>query len=179
MEISPRCQNERLIEIFNTLLTKEFEVAQTYMLRSEACANIGLEKLSAHFEKESQEEWGHARKLAKRMYYLGIDPQTVDFEIEDPTTPIAENVKTLCSTDDSVEARWIAEWMVSDHHLETSVAKLLQEAIELARTEDRDEGSAQVFAEILADEEEHIDWLEAQIISINSMGMPLYWKDWR
>ena len=61
----------------------------------------------------------------------------------------------------------------SDLQLELDAVKRLNDFVEQARLLG-DNGSRDLFQHILEDEEEHIDWLEAQLGMISEIGLPNY-----
>ncbi|HEX6176840.1 MAG TPA: ferritin-like domain-containing protein, partial [Thermoanaerobaculia bacterium] len=56
---------------------------------------------------------------------------------------------------------------------EIDAVKRLNEGIDACR-EAEDNNTRHLLEEILADEEEHIDWIEAQIALIEQVGAPNY-----
>jgi len=50
---------------------------------------------------------------------------------------------------------------------------MYNEAIHIA-VENKDNGSRDLFVRLLKDEEEHVDWLEAQLHQIREMGYERY-----
>ena len=63
----------------------------------------------------------------------------------------------------------VPEMMKVDHALEHDAVKRLNRGIALA-TEKGDNGTRALFERILVSEEEHIDWLEAQLQQIKDLG---------
>ena len=118
------------------------------------CENWGYERLAKHTRKESIEEMQHAEKLMERILYLDGTPNMSDyFRIN-----IGPNVKTQFQNDLNVE---------------NDAVKRLNKGIETA-VELGDNGSRELLESILTDEEEHIDWLEAQLHAIGEMGIEAY-----
>jgi len=60
-----------------------------------------------------------------------------------------------------------------DLELEVEASGQLNAAIKDS-VEAGDNGSRELFERILTDEEEHIDWLEAQMQAIDDMGLGVY-----
>jgi bacterioferritin len=67
----------------------------------------------------------------------------------------------------------VPDMMKVDLDLELDAVKRLNSGIHLA-TQKGDNGSRSLFERILISEEEHIDWLEAQIQQINDIGAANY-----
>ena len=68
----------------------------------------------------------------------------------------------------------VKEMMENDCALEKeAIERLLNELIQLAHTL-KDFGTEELFEEILREEEEHVDWIEAQLDQISQMGIENY-----
>jgi bacterioferritin len=144
----------KIIVMLNEVLKAELTAINQYFLHAEMCANWGYYRLAGLIRKESIEEMVHAEKLMERILFLGGTPNMTElFKI---------NVGT------NVEKQ-----MRSDVELEYDAVKRLNNFIPAAR-ELKDDGSRELFEEILEDEEEHIDWLEAQLHAIGEMGLQNY-----
>src|SRR5436305_14598659 len=63
--------------------------------------------------------------------------------------------------------------MESDLALEVSAVKLYNDAVKTAQ-EHGDNASRELFERLLKDEEEHVDWLEAQLHQIGEIGYERY-----
>ena len=61
----------------------------------------------------------------------------------------------------------------NDHAAEVGAIKGYNERIKLC-TEMGDNGTREILEDILGDEEDHIDWIEAQLDQISQMGIQLY-----
>jgi bacterioferritin len=118
------------------------------------CENWGYEKLATHTRKESIEEMQHAEKLMERILYLDGTPNMSDyFKIN-----IGPDVKAQ---------------LQNDLEVEYTAVKRLNRGIALC-VQVGDNGSRELLESILTDEEEHIDWLEAQLHAISEMGIENY-----
>jgi bacterioferritin len=60
-----------------------------------------------------------------------------------------------------------------DLKLELSAVSQYNDAVRIA-TEEKDNGTRDLFVELLKDEESHVDWLEAQLHQINELGYERY-----
>ena len=67
----------------------------------------------------------------------------------------------------------VREMIQSDLRLELSAVKQYNAAIQIA-TEQKDNGSRDLLVTLLKDEEEHVDWLEAQAHQIEELGYERY-----
>jgi bacterioferritin len=146
--------NKRVIENLNFLLADELTAINQYMVQSEMCANWGYEKLHKAIEKRAIQEMKHAEKLIGRILFLEGSPTVNKLnKIE-----IGADVET-------------------QHKLglaaESGAVKAYNDGIRLA-VEVGDNGTRELLEAILKDEEEHIDWLEAQLDQIKQMGIQNY-----
>jgi len=141
----------KVIAVLNQVLKAELTAINQYFLHAEMCENWGYEKLAKHMRKESIEEMRHAEKLMERILYLDGTPNMTDyFKIN-----IGQNVKAQIQNDLNVEY---------------DAVKRLNAGVETC-VNAGDNGSRDLLEGILTDEEEHIDYLEAQLHAIGEMGI--------
>lgn len=146
--------NAKVIAMLNTQLADELTAINQYIVHSETCANWGYEKLHDAIEKRAITEMRHAEKLIARILFLeGL--------------PIVSNLNPMHIGAD-VEAQLRNDWKA-----EEGAVKTYNEAVRLC-VEVGDNGSRALFESILADEEEHIDWIETQLDQIQQMGLSSY-----
>jgi len=144
----------KVIAVLNQVLKAELTAINQYFLHAEMCENWGYERLAKHTRKESIEEMQHAEKLMEHILFLDGAPNMSDyFKIN-----IGQNVKAQ---------------MENDLNVEYDAVKRLNEGIGVC-VKAGDNGSRELLEEILTDEEEHIDYLEAQLHSIEEMGIENY-----
>jgi bacterioferritin len=144
----------KVIAVLNEVLKAELTAINQYFLHAEMCDNWGYEKLAKHTRKESIEEMVHAEKLIERILYLDGTPNMSDyFRIN-----IGQTVKAQIENDLNVEY---------------DAVKRLNNGVETC-VRQGDNGSRDLLEGILTDEEEHIDWLEAQLHAIKEMGIENY-----
>jgi bacterioferritin len=146
--------NQKIIESLNTLLADELTAISQYMVQSEMCADWGYEKLHEAIEKRAIDEMKHAEKLIGRIIFL-------------EGKPIVSNLNKI-NIGETVDVQH-----KNDHEAEEGAIKAYNDAIRLA-VEVGDNGSRDLFEEILEDEEEHIDWIESQLDQIEQMGLQIY-----
>jgi len=146
--------NKRIIERLNALLADELTAINQYMVQSEMCANWGYEKLHKAIEKRAIDEMKHAEKLIGRIIFLEGSPTVTKLnKIE-----IGADVKTQHENDQKAE-----EGAIQAYNADIKLA-----------VEVGDNGTRELLESILKDEEEHIDWIEAQLDQIKQMGMQNY-----
>jgi bacterioferritin len=146
--------SDKIIERLNFLLADELTAVNQYMVHSEMCANWGYEKLHAATEKRAIDEMKHAEKLIARIIFL-------------EGSPVVSQLNPM-----HVGAH-VQDQLDHDHEAESGAIKWYNDSIKLAMAES-DAGTRELFEDILEDEEEHIDWLEAQHDQIEQLGIQNY-----
>ena len=146
--------NEKVIETLNALLADELSAINQYIVHSEMCANWGYERLHEAIEKRAIQEMGHAEKLIERILFFEGKP------IVSQLNPISIGA--------DVEAQH-----KGDLAAEIGAVKAYNDGVRLA-VEAGDNGTRELLESILKDEEEHVDWLEAQLDQIRQMGIQNY-----
>jgi len=146
--------NDRIIACLNDLLADELTAINQYMVQSEMCANWGYEKLHKAAEKRAIDEMKHAEKLIGRILFL-------------EGTPTVNKLNKINIGAD-VETQHKNDWASEEEAIQAYNGGI-KLAVEVA-----DNGTRELFDGILKDEEEHIDWLEAQLDQIKQMGIQLY-----
>ena len=146
--------NPKIIEKLNDLLSDELTAINQYFVHAEMCENWGYEKLHKLIEKRAIDEMKHAEKLIARILFL-------------EGRPIVSNLKKI-TIGAEVPAQHQNDWDAED-----GAIKSYNDGIRLAM-ELGDNGSRQLLVSILEAEEEHIDWIEAQLDEIKQMGVQNY-----
>jgi bacterioferritin len=146
--------NDRVLKLLNESLKAELTAINQYFLHSSMCQNWGYLRLAKKQRDESIGEMKHAEELLERILFLEGQPNMTDLY----PIKIGSNVKQQFDNDLS---------------LELDAVKQLNGAIKTA-TDVGDNASRQLFERILVDEEEHVDWLEAQLGMIKEMGLETY-----
>jgi len=146
--------DERIIETLNTLLADELTAVNQYMVHSEMCADWGYERLHEAVEKRAIQEMRHAEKLIARILFLEAKP----------IVSRLNEIRIGAEVDGQLANDWAAE---------EGAVKAYNEGIRLA-VEVGDNGTRELLESILTDEEEHIDWIEAQQDQIKQMGIGNY-----
>lgn len=146
--------NEKIIALLNGFLADELTAINQYIVHSEMCANWGYDKLHSKVEKRAIEEMKHAEKLIARILFLeGL--------------PVVSNLKKM-NIGATVDAQ-----LKNDLAAELGAIKDYNDGIRLC-LELSDNGSRELIDANLKDEEDHLDWLEAQLDQINQMGLQNY-----
>ncbi len=146
--------DREIIELLNEQLTAELTAISQYFLHSKMQENWGYPNLAGYTRGESFGEMRHAESVSERILFLeGL--------------PNYQRLGTLNI------GQTVPEQFRADLQLEQDVVPRLQRGIALMR-ERGDITSATLFEKILADEEDHIDYLETQLQLIETLGEQLY-----
>lgn len=146
--------NQKVIDKLNFLLADELTAVSQYMVHSEMCANWGYNKLAEFIEKRAVDEMKHAEKHIGRILFL-------------EGQPIVNNLNPMHIGPD------VLTMLKNDHNAEQGAIVEYNKAIRLC-TEEADNGTREILEDILGDEEDHIDWIEAQLDQIEQMGIQNY-----
>ena len=144
----------RVIEYLNKALRHELTAVNQYWLHYRLLDNWGYRELAKKWRKESIEEMQHADKLTVRIIFLDGFP---NMQVLDPLH-IGQTVK---------------EVLDSDLGIEISARELYQEAATYCHSV-KDYVTRDLFEELMADEEGHIDFLETQLDLVAKLGLELY-----
>jgi bacterioferritin len=144
----------KVIEFLNAALKNELTAVNQYWLHYRLLDNKGVHKLAEFERHESIDEMKHADRLAERVLFLDGLP---NFQMLGRLR-IGENVEEI---------------LRADLELELEAVVQLKEAIAYCETV-RDYTSRDLFADILENEEEHVDTLEQQFEMIGQMGIQNY-----
>lgn len=146
--------DKKVIELLNEQLTAELTAINQYFLHSKMQEDRGWSKLAAHTRAESFDEMRHAETLTDRILYLDGLPNYQRLG----SLRLGQNV---------------TEMLQADLQVEIEARDRLRKGVEYMRSVG-DITSANIFETILADEEEHIDYLETQLDLIEQLGEALY-----
>ncbi len=143
-----------VIEVLQKALGEELQAISQYFLHGEMQSNWGYKRLYAEIKKQAIGEMKHAEALIERIIFLEGTPNLNEF----PKLKIGKNVEQQLRNDLELEKTAVGEY---------------NKYIALARKEG-DNASAELFEVLLKDEEEHVDYLEAQLGIIKEVGLQNY-----
>lgn len=146
--------DKRIIEKLNSLLADELTAINQYIVHSELCENWRYKHLHEEIRKRSIAEMKHAEKLISRIIFL-------------EGRPLVSELKKI-----NIGAE-VPDQLTNDWAAENAAIKSYNDGIRLA-AEIGDNGSRELMESILKDEEEHIDWIEAQQDQLKQMGLETY-----
>jgi len=144
----------QVIEALNQILTAELTAINQYFVHAKMCGNWGFQRLAAKKREESIEEMRHADDVIERILFLD-------------GTPNMQRLGPVRVGEDPIEQHQL------DLALELEAVKRLNETIALAR-ERGDNGTRELAERILENEEESVDWLEAQLHLVATVGREAY-----
>jgi bacterioferritin len=143
-----------VIQHLNAVLKNELTAINQYFLHARTLRHWGVTKLGEHEYRQSIDEMKDADKLIARILFLDGLPNLQDLD----KLMIGENVREILDCDLRLE--------------QTALARL-REAIAHCESV-RDFVSRDLFAEILAEEEEQVDFIETQLGLIDRIGIENY-----
>lgn len=143
-----------IIELLNDVLTAELTAINEYFVDAKMFQNWGFKRLASQFREESIDEMKDADTLIERILYLDGVPNLQRLgTIRVGETPLEKLQLALQLEIEAVE------------RLNNGIAR----CVELG-----DNGSRELLENILEGEEEHADWLEAQLELIRQVGDSAY-----
>jgi bacterioferritin len=146
--------DDRVLEFLNEQLSAELTAINQYFLHAKMQENFGWVKLARHTRAESIDEMRHAELLTDRILFLdGLPNYQRLFPLRIGQT--------------------VTQMFLSDMAVETEAVDRLRRGVEYMRSIS-DITSANIFEAILADEEQHIDYLETQLGLVEKLGEGLY-----
>ena len=146
--------NSKVIAVLQEALSEELTAINQYFLHAEMCENWHYTKLGDYIKKQSIDEMKHAEQLVERILFL------------DGTPNLTEPMRLTIGRDVKAQLR-------SDLDLELSAVAMYNRAIQTAQ-QHGDNASRELFERLLKNEEEHVDWLEAQLHQIEELGYERY-----
>ena len=144
----------RVIELLNEALKAELAAINQYWLHYRMLDNWGVKKLAEFERHESIDEMKHADRFAERILFLDGLP---NFQAIGALR-IGESVEEILKAD-----------LAAEHEAVDMYRNAVAECEAL-----KDYVSRDLFAEVLKDEEGHVDKLETQFEMIRQMGLPNY-----
>ena len=146
--------NPKVIAALNEALKEELTAISQYFLHAEMCENWRYSKLGDFIRKQSIDEMKHAETIIERILFLDGTPNMTELL----HINVGQSVK---------------DQLANDLKLEINAVAMYNRSVATAR-DAGDNASRELFERLLKDEEEHVDWLEAQVHQIQEMGYERY-----
>src|SRR4051794_38829561 len=144
----------QVLEALNRALTVELTAINQYFCQAKMCQNWGLTRLGRKHYEESIGEMKHAEKLIDRILFLEGVPEIARYDVIRVGTDVKEQFE-------------------NDLKLEMGGVQHYREAIDIC-SRAKDHGTREILEGILAESEEHVDWLETQLHLISQVGLQNY-----
>ncbi len=144
----------QVIERLNEALFLELGAVNQYWVHYRFLSDWGFQKLAAKERAESIEEMHHADRLIDRIIFLEGHPNAQRVA----PLRIGQNIKEVLEAD-----------LAGEYEARTSYKQSREICDKLG-----DYVTRELFDELLADEEGHIDFLETQLGLLNSIGIERY-----
>ena len=146
--------NPKVIKELNAALLAELTAIVQYMVQAEMCDNWGYKRLGALTKKRAIQEMHHAEGLIERIVFFDSAP-----EVEVGISPkVGANVEAQLKIDLKDELEAVVQY--------NAAAKICEAA--------GDNGTRELFERMIKDEENHVDFLEAQLQGVKDMGIANY-----
>ncbi len=145
---------DEVIELLNEVLTAELTAINQYFVDAKMMSNWGYGRLAKQFQEESIDEMKDADALIERILYLDGMPNLQRLGTVRVGESVPEKLKAALDLERDAILR-----------LNTGIATC---------TSSGDHGSRALLEQILAGEEEHADWIEAQLDLIDQVGESHY-----
>jgi bacterioferritin len=146
--------NAEVLGLLQKALSEELQAISQYFLHGEMQSNWGYKRLYAEIKKQSIGEMKHAEELIERILFLEGTPDLNAI----PKLKVGKTVEQQLQNDLDLEKGAVADY---------------NQWIAAARKAG-DNASADLFEALLKDEEEHVDFLEAQLGMIKELGLSNY-----
>jgi bacterioferritin len=144
----------KVLKLLNEALKNELTATNQYWLHYRLLDNMGVHKFAQFERSESIDEMKHADRLAERILFLDGLP---NFQALG-RLHIGENVEEILRGDLELEMDALGQLKGAIAHCEKA----------------KDYVSRDLFADILENEEQHVDHLEQQFELIAAMGLQNY-----
>jgi len=143
-----------ILNVLNEILTAELTAINQYFIHHKMLENWRYLRLAKNKREESIEEMKHADRVIARILFLdGV--------------PNLQRLGPVRVGEEPIEMHTL------DLAVEREAAARLNQAIALC-LDKKDAGTRELLEDLLEDEEESIDWLEAQLTLVKDIGRERY-----
>ena len=144
----------KVIEYLNRGLRSELTAISQYWLHYRLLDNWGYKDMAKRWREESIEEMGHADRFTDRILFLDGFP---NMQVLDPLR-IGQSIKEILECDLAAEHEARALYLEAAKYCDSVNDRVTKE----------------MFEDLAADEEGHIDFLETQLDLVAKLGLELY-----
>lgn len=145
---------EGVVAYLNQVLKSELTAVHQYLLHAALCKNWGYGRLHEHLSHLANEEVGHSSGLIDHILYLD-------------GTPEVEHLDRVGA------GHTVQDLFKADLGFEREDVELLRKAIaHCAKVEDFT--TRHMLEAMIEDSEEHVDWFETQLRTIDQVGLDRY-----
>ena len=144
----------KVIDELNARLAEELTAINQYTVHAEMCEDWHYGSLAEPIKKRSIDEMKHAERLIERILFLDGRP-------------------TVSNLNKIHIGSAVPEMHGNDLAAEVDAVKAYNQSIRVC-VEAGDDGTKEMLESILGDEEDHVDWLEAQLTQIDQVGREVY-----
>ena len=145
---------EGVLDRLNDILTVELTAINQYFIHAEMCKNWGFQRIYSRFRQSSLDEMQDAQHLISHILYL-------------------EGVPNLQRLNQLMVGESVQEDLELNLVAEKGAVDVLTEAITHCASVG-DYTTRSILEGMVRSEEEHVDWIETQIETINVVGVDLY-----
>lgn len=145
---------EGVVDRLNNILTIELTAINQYFIQAEMCKNWGFERLYSKFREISTDEMKDTEHLIRHILYL-------------------EGLPNLQRMNQVMVGESVQEDLELNLQSEQNAVEVVTEAITHC-AQVGDYTTRGMLEEMVRSEEEHVDWLETQLETINQIGIELY-----
>jgi bacterioferritin len=146
--------DKEILVALNDILTSELTAINQYFIHYKMLENWGYLRLGQKKREESIEEMKHADRIIERILYLdGV--------------PNLQRLHPVRVGEEPIEMHKL------DLDLEREAVARLNQAIALC-LDKKDAGTRELLESLLEDEEDSIEWLEAQLYIVKDIGRERY-----
>ena len=145
---------EGVVDRLNNILTIELTAINQYFIQAEMCKNWGFERLYSKFREISTDEMKDTEHLIRHILYL-------------------EGLPNLQRMNQVMVGESVQEDLELNLQSEQNAVEVVTEAITHC-AQVGDYTTRAMLEEMVRSEEEHVDWLETQLETINQIGIELY-----
>ena len=145
---------EGVVEYLNQVLKAELTAVHQYLLHAAMCKDWGYDRLHDHYSHLANEEVAHSSGLIDHVLYLDGAPEV-------------QHLDTV------VHGREVGTLFAGDLDFEREDVELLRKAI-VHCAKVGDFTTRHMLEHMIEDSEEHVDWFETQLRTIDQVGLDRY-----